>query len=223
MSPARAAGPTTMSIVTTDLWTLIHAERAALVDDLADLTPEQWATRSLCADWTVEETVAHLSAAASTGRLRWLRSAIGARFDFALHNRRRLDEQLGATPEETLARFRSVISSTTSPPGPVEMWLGEVVVHGGDVRRPLGRVRTYPMSTLMPLATFFAKQNSTVRSRSNAAGLRLEATDGPFATGPADAPRVAGPTLALVMAMAGRAAFCDDLDGPGVATLRARS
>jgi uncharacterized protein (TIGR03083 family) len=212
-----------MSIVTTDLWTLIHAERAALVDDLADLTPEQWATRSLCADWTVEETVAHLSAAASTGRLRWLRSAIGARFDFALHNRRRLDEQLGATPEETLARFRSVISSTTSPPGPVEMWLGEVVVHGGDVRRPLGRVRTYPMSTLMPLATFFAKQNSTVRSRSNAAGLRLEATDGPFATGPADAPRVAGPTLALVMAMAGRAAFCDDLDGPGVATLRARS
>jgi uncharacterized protein (TIGR03083 family) len=212
-----------MSIVTTDLWTLIHAERAALADDLADLTPEQWATRSLCADWTVEETVAHLSAAASTGRLRWLRSAIGARFDFALHNRRRLDEQLGATPEETLARFRSVISSTTSPPGPVEMWLGEVVVHGGDVRRPLGRVRTYPMSTLMPLATFFAKQNSTVRSRSNAAGLRLEATDGPFATGPADAPRVAGPTLALVMAMAGRAAFCDDLDGPGVATLRARS
>lgn len=222
MSPEAGAGPTTMTTVTTDLWALIHAERAALADDLADLTPEQWATRSLCADWTVEETVAHLVAGARIGPLRWFRSVLGARGNFERHNARRLAEHRGATPEETLARFRSVISSTTSPPGPVEMWLGEIVVHGGDVRRPLGRVRAHPMSTLMPLATFFAKQNSTVRSRSNAAGLRLEATDGPFATGPEDAPRVAGPTLALVMAMAGRAAFCDDLDGPGVATLRGR-
>jgi hypothetical protein len=33
---------------------------------------------------------------------------------------------------------------------------------------------------------------------------------------------VEGPTLALVMAMTGRAAYCDDLTGEGVAELRAR-
>lgn len=33
---------------------------------------------------------------------------------------------------------------------------------------------------------------------------------------------VSGPAIALIMAMTGRSAFCDDLDGPGVATLRER-
>ena len=45
-------------------------------------------------------------------------------------------------------------------------------------------------------------------------GLRLHATDGPFAVG--SSPLVTGPTLALMMAMAGRAAYCDELDGDGV-------
>lgn len=219
MTPPGPDGPTVM---TTDLWPLIHAERAALAEDLADLTPGQWATRSLCTDWSVEETVAHLVAGASIGPLRWFRSVIGARGDVDRHNARRLAEHRKDTPAETVAHFRSVVSSTTSPPGPDEVWLGEIVVHGEDVRRPLGLVRVYPQSTLTPLAEFFARQNSTVRSRSCAAGLRLEATDGPFATGPEDAPLAQGPTLALVMAMAGRVAFCDDLDGPGVTTLRAR-
>ena len=166
--------------------------------------------------------MAHLVAGAGIGPLRWIRSVLGARGDFDRHNARRLAEHRGSTPAGTLARFRSVLSSTTSPPGPVQMWLGEIVVHGEDVRRPLGLVRAYPPSTLVRLAEFFATQNSTVRSRSAIAGLRLEATDGPFTAGPDDAPLVGGPTLALVMAMAGRAAFCDDLEGPGVPTLRAR-
>ncbi len=221
MSPARVAGPTRVTTEPTDLWARIHAERAALADDLEALAVGPWGARSLCTDWTVEETVAHLVAGASIGPLRWFRSVLGARGSVDRHNARRLAEHRGRTPAETLERFRSVVPSTTSPPGPVEMWLGEIVVHGEDVRRPLGLVHAHPASTLTLLATFFAKQNSTVRSRSTAAGLRLEATDGPFTAGPDDALRVTGPTLALVMAMAGRAAFVDDLAGPGVRTLRA--
>ncbi|NYD37658.1 hypothetical protein [Actinomycetospora corticicola] len=79
-----------------------------------------------------------------------------------------------------------------------------------------------PESTLTPLAAFFAKQNSTVRSRSTSEGVRLAATDGPFSAGPDDGPPVSGPTLALIMAMAGRPAFCDDLTGPGVDVIRSR-
>ncbi|MCD2192485.1 maleylpyruvate isomerase family mycothiol-dependent enzyme [Actinomycetospora endophytica] len=208
--------------MTTGIWPAIRVERASLVADLSDLTPEQWATHSLCTDWTIEETVAHLSAAASVGRLRWFRSAIGARFDFALHNRRRLDEQLGATPAETLAILRSKIDSTVRPMGDERAWLGEVVVHGADIRRPLGLPPTTPLSASTAVAEFYASRDFAVPSRTTAAGLRLVADDGPFTAGSDDDPLVTGPTLALVLAMAGRAAFCDELSGPGVATLRDR-
>lgn len=83
--------------------------------------------------------MAHLTAAASTPFLAWLRSMAGARFRPAVHNQRRLKEHLGAT-------------------------------------------------------------------------------DGPFTTGAG--PLVTGPTLALVLAMAGRASAYEELEGPGVTKLR---
>lgn len=203
-----------------DLWAAVHAERAALAEDLAALTPDQWATTSLCGSWTVEEVVAHLSAAAATGRLRWLGSVLAARFDTDVHNARRLAEHRGATPAQTLERFRSLITSTTAAMGPTAAWLGEVVVHAQDIRRPLG-VGTVPTTRVVTeVARFYAARDFAVNSRTAVKGLRLVATDGPFTAG--DGPLVTGTTLALTMAMAGREVYCDDLSGPGVPTLRAR-
>jgi uncharacterized protein (TIGR03083 family) len=202
------------------LWAAAHAERAALAEDLAGLDDAQWAQPSLCGRWTVEEVVAHLTAAASTGRLRWLLSVLGARFDFDLHNARRLAEHRGTTPAETLERFRRVIGTSTGPSGDTAAWLGEVVVHAQDIRHPLGITRTPAMASVTEVARFYARRDFTVTSRSTVAGLRLEATDGPFATG--TGPLVSGTTLALTMAMAGRVAYCDELTGPGLATLRER-
>ncbi|WP_089157878.1 maleylpyruvate isomerase family mycothiol-dependent enzyme [Micromonospora sp. NBS 11-29] len=203
-----------------ELWSLAHAERAALADDLAGLDAAQWARRSLCGRWTVEEVVAHLTAAASLGRVRWLASVLGARFDFDLHNDRRLAEHRGVDPGETLARFRRIVGSTTSTFGPTEAWLGEVVVHAQDIRRPLGLARTPPVEAVTPVARLYAARDFTVAGHSAVAGLRVEATDGPFTAGAG--PLVSGTTLALTMAMAGRAAYCDDLTGPGAAVLRRR-
>ena len=202
------------------LWSLAHVERAALAEDLADLDDVQWARPSLCGRWVVEDVVAHLTAAASVGRRRWIASVVGARFDFDRHNDRRLAEQRGSTPAETLDRFRQVVGSTTAAPGPTAAWLGEVVVHAQDIRRPLGLPRTPSVEAVTEVARFFARRDFTVASRSAVAGLRLEATDGPFSTG--DGPEVRGTTLALTMAMAGRSAYCDDLTGPGAPTLHAR-
>ncbi|GAB7191184.1 maleylpyruvate isomerase family mycothiol-dependent enzyme [Kineococcus sp. NUM-3379] len=202
------------------LWAAAHAERAALAEDLAGLDEARWAQPSLCGRWTVEEVVAHLTAGAVTGRLRWLASVLGARFDFDLHNQRRLAEHRGATPAETLERFRRVIPSSTGPSRDTAAWLGEVVVHAQDVRRPLGIDRTPPVAAVTEVARFFARRDFTVASRTAVRGLRLEATDGPFAVGAG--PLVSGTTLALTMAMAGRGAWCDDLTGPGVPALRAR-
>jgi uncharacterized protein (TIGR03083 family) len=202
------------------LWSLAHAERAALAEDLAELGDDQWAQRSLCGRWVVEEVVAHLTAAASIGPLRWVASMLGARFDADLHNARRLAEHRGRTPAETLERFRGTVTSTTAASGHTAAWLGEVVVHAQDIRRPLGVQRSPSIEAVTEVARFFSRRDFTVASRSAVAGLRLEATDGPFTTG--EGPLVVGNTLALTMAMAGRRDYCDDLTGPGVPTLRDR-
>ncbi|MFB0834622.1 maleylpyruvate isomerase family mycothiol-dependent enzyme [Arthrobacter halodurans] len=202
------------------LWALAHAERAALAEDLAGLGPGQWRRESLCGGWDVEQVVAHLTAAASLNGWRWVRSMAGARFRPDVHNRRRLEEHRGGTPDETLDRFRAVVGSSVAPSRDTAAYLGEVVVHAQDIRRPLGIPRVPRVEALTPVAEFYARRNFTVDSRTRAAGLRLQADDGPFASG--TGPLVTGPTLALVMAMAGREAYLEDLDGPGVPHLRSR-
>jgi len=202
------------------LWELAHAERTVLAEDLSGLNAEQWRHGTLCGRWDVEEVVAHLTAAASLSQWRWVRSMLGARFRVDVHNQRRLVEHRGDTPAETLERFRAIIGSTTAPSGHTPAYLGEVVVHAQDIRQPLGLSRTPGVDALTPVADFFARRNFTVASRTAVAGLQLRADDGPFAT--STGPLVTGSTLALVMSMAGRAPYVEQLAGPGVPTLRAR-
>jgi uncharacterized protein (TIGR03083 family) len=202
------------------LWALAHAERAALVNDLSGLSDDQWRHNTLCGRWDVEDVVAHLTAAASLNQWQWVRSMVGARFRADVHNQRRLVEHRGSTPAETLDRFQAVIGSTTAPSGHTPAYLGEVVVHAQDIRQPLGLPRTPDVDALTPVADFFARRNFTVASRTTVAGLQLRADDGPFAT--STGPLVTGSTLALVMSMAGRAPYVDELDGPGVPILRSR-
>ena len=203
-----------------ELWTLAHSERAALAEELAGLGAEQWRHDTLCGEWDVEQVVAHLTAAASLNQWQWLRSMLGARFRPDVHNQRRLAEHCGSTPAETLERFRAVITSTTAPSQHTPAYLGEVIVHAQDIRQPLGLARTPSIEALTPVADFFAQRNFAVASHTHAADLQLRADDGPFAAG--TGPLVTGPTLALVMSMAGRAPYLAELDGPGVPTLRSR-
>jgi uncharacterized protein (TIGR03083 family) len=203
-----------------DIWSLVHAERAALAADLAEMTDQQWATPSLCTGLTVRQVLAHLTAGASLNPVRWMAGVIRCRFDFDKQVEMRLAEQLGATPAETLARFRRVVTSTTKAPVPIIAMLGEAIVHAEDIRRPLGIQRVYPITTLTQLANYYQGSDLVVPAKGRIAGLRLQASDGPFATG--SGPLVSGSTLALIMAMTGRATYCDELDGDGVATLRAR-
>ncbi|MFD3523953.1 maleylpyruvate isomerase family mycothiol-dependent enzyme [Streptomyces sp. NPDC058653] len=202
------------------VWSLIHAERAALADDLRDLTDEQWSTRSLCDELTVREVLAHLTSAAGLNPVRWLAGVIRCRFDFDKQVAMRLAEQLGASPAETLERFRRIVPSTTKPPVPVLAVLGETVVHGQDIRRPLGIHRDHPVEVVAQVAEYYAGTDLVVPAKGRVDGLRLVANDGPFTTG--SGPLVSGTTVALVMAMTGRAAYCDDLEGEGVGLLRER-
>ncbi|MEU1482832.1 maleylpyruvate isomerase family mycothiol-dependent enzyme [Streptomyces sp. NPDC005752] len=202
------------------IWPLIHSERAALAGDLASLSEDQWSAPSLCAELTVREVLAHLTAGASLDSVRWLAGVLRCRFDFDKQVAMRLAEQLGASPGETLGRFRHVVLSTTKPPLPVVAMLGETIVHGEDIRRPLGIHRDYPMATVTQVADHYRSSDMVVLARGRIRGLRLVACDGPFTAGAG--PLVSGTTLALVMAMTGRTSYLDDLEGDGVEVLRRR-
>ena len=47
-----------------DPWPTIHAERAAVADDLQAPSDAQWTTPSLCADWSVRDVLGHMTATA---------------------------------------------------------------------------------------------------------------------------------------------------------------
>jgi uncharacterized protein (TIGR03083 family) len=203
----------------TDFSQIQQRELAALVDDLSVISLRQWRSTTLCDDWDVEEVLAHLGAAATTTRWGWIRSMIAARFDPDVHNRRRLEEFRGADPHETLERFRHVgpiaLPVQSSPAG-----LGEVVVHGEDIRRPLGLRHVPDAAGLLAVARFFATKNFAVNSMTLVKGLALQATDADFREGAG--PEVRGPLLSLVMVMAGRRVFLPDLSGDGAAVLSRR-
>lgn len=98
--------------------------------------------------------------------------------------------------------------------------LGEVVVHGDDIRRPLGL--SYPPNpeAVTPCLDMYCKASFPLGSKKRIAGLHLVATDIDWTHG--DGPTVSGPALALLSAMTGRAAALDSLTGDGLTTLRRR-
>ncbi|MET8876521.1 maleylpyruvate isomerase N-terminal domain-containing protein [Nocardia sp. NPDC004604] len=156
---------------------MAHAERAALADDLADLNESQWAQQSLCGQWTVEAVVAHLTAGASNGRLRWLVRVVSARFDFEKHN----DRQLAGHVAPPRPRLGAIPSSRHQHHCGVRAYSGMARGGGRPRRRPLWMLREPSIEAATEVAHFYASRDFTVPSRSMIEGLRLEATDGPFA------------------------------------------
>lgn len=204
----------------TDYWKLIHAERARLLNLLEGLEPDQWRARTLCADWSVDDVIAHLSAAADTGRWAWIRSIVTAGFNPAKHNSRLLSRYQGRTPEETLETYRSLVGATTVPTRDYPAFLGEVIVHGQDIAQPLGLPLTPSHGALLEVARYFAAKDFAINSKTLVKGLTLEAADADFRVG--SGPLVRGTLLDLVVAMAGRPAFAASLEGEGAKELQHR-
>jgi uncharacterized protein (TIGR03083 family) len=202
-------------------WPLIHQEREALADDLATPTSEQWSTQSLCPGWTVRDALGHLIATAKTTQGSFLANLARARFRFNDMNAALIRRESTPEPAAGLAEFRRHITDTTRPPGPAEAMLGEIVVHGEDIRRPLGITHKYPSEALTRVADFYKGSNLLIGTKRRIAGLTLRATDTGWTTG--TGPEVAGPHLSLLLAMTGRSAALADLSGDGLATLRSRA
>ncbi len=203
-----------------DVWPIVHAERAALIDDLQSLDAAQWEEPSLCAGWTVHDVAAHLVDTARTTRLRFVAGLAWARFDFHRQNARGVQRHRGASPQETLERLRSVASRRSTPPAPLDSRLVEEVVHGEDIRRPLGLSHSYSQEAVLRSLRLQARTPEAFGgARELVSGVRLTATDADVSIG--DGPDVTGPALSLLLAVSGRRVALDDLDGPGIPALTA--
>ncbi|WP_428957309.1 maleylpyruvate isomerase family mycothiol-dependent enzyme [Streptomyces sp. cg35] len=207
--------------MTGDVWPLVHAERAALIDDLAGLSDEQWETPSLCDGWTVHDVVAHLSDSARTTRLGFVFRLARARFDFDRHNTLGLARERKGAPQETLDRYRRAATRTSRPPAPLDSRLVEEVIHGEDIRRPLGTTRAYPLEAVVRALRLQARTPASFGGAKELLGsIRLTATDADLTVG--TGPEATGPVLSLLLAVCGRRVALDELGGRGVGELAAR-
>jgi uncharacterized protein (TIGR03083 family) len=203
-----------------DLMPMIHAERQSLADFLPTISAEQWTAPTACDKWNVQQVVGHLIAAARITAPHFFAGFIGTGFSFDKFVDKDLRPYAAGSPAEVMERFQGIITSTRKPPGPAYVALGEIMVHGEDVRRALGSRGDHPAEHLTTLAELYKKTGAPVHGKRRTAGLRLRATDVDWATG--DGPEVAGPAMSLIRAMTGRADAFADCEGPGVETMRAR-
>jgi uncharacterized protein (TIGR03083 family) len=204
----------------TDLWGLIHPERQALLNDIAELNDEQWNTPSLCAAWTVRDTLAHLTSAAKMTPGRYIGSWVRAGFRFNAMNEKGIVAQRGSNPAETVAAFKSQLTATAHPPGPLQAMVSETVIHSEDIRRPLGIPHAYTPEALVVVANFVTGGIGFLGGKRRSKGLKFTASDADWTHG--DGPEVSGPFASILLTLTGRKAGLADLSGGGVATLAER-
>jgi uncharacterized protein (TIGR03083 family) len=121
---------------------------------------------------------------------------------------------------DVLGAFKAAMGRSTAPPGPTLTWLGETLVHGDDIRRPLGIKYAYPADAAAAVADSYSSTNLVMGAKKRIAGVKLVATDTDWSHG--DGPEASGPMMALLMVIAGRKPALADLSGDGVATLSSR-
>jgi uncharacterized protein (TIGR03083 family) len=200
---------------TAGLKELARAERADLAAFLAELTPQQWQSPSLCAGWTVKDVVAHIISYEELGVVDLVSRFVKGRIVHA--NQVGVDEYARLSTDQLL----DFLNRHLDPSGLTAGFGGMIAlvdgtIHHQDIRRALNRPRVIPadrLTRVLPLIPGNPRLGAGRRIR----GLRLRATDVDWAHG--RGAEVTGPGEALMMAMTGRRAGLDELDGPGKATL----
>lgn len=203
-----------------DVWPIVHAERAALIADLELLTDAQWDVPSLCEGWSVHDVVAHIIDTAMTTRLGFVFGLARAGFDFDRQNAEGVERERGPDPAATLRTLREVAGRTWTPPAPMDSRIVEMVVHGEDIRRPLGIIRHYPPDAVARALQLQARTRVGFGgAKEHLSSVRVIATDSDVAVGVG--PEVHGPSLSLLLALSGRRVALAELHGPGVDVLTA--
>lgn len=205
-----------------DTFAEIADERRAVADVLSGLTEEQQATASLCAAWTVHDVAAHLVMPLEVSMPRFLVTMLACRGDFDRANVRLTRQQARRPFAEIVEVLHRRAASRFTPPGSgPEAPLTDLLVHGLDIRWPLGLTRDLPEERVKTSLTFLTSRSARgLVAKGSLDGLRFEADDLDWTHG--QGPVVNGRAEALLLAFTGRHAALDVLNGDGLATLRAR-
>ena len=193
-------------------------ERRRIAHLLDGLDDAQLATSSLCAGWDVKTVAAHIVSTVTDGTPAFVRLALRrGSISRAIDEMARRGAQLPAA--EIAVRLRACADRRISPPlsGPLGP-LADVLVHGGDIRIPLGLLFA-PDPQLAALAMDFLTGPWPLGfvPKARLRGISLRANDISQAWG--SGAEIQGPVAALLLAACGRTALLHLLDGPGLATL----
>jgi uncharacterized protein (TIGR03083 family) len=201
-------------------WKLIHSARGATADSLAELSPDQWASPSLCAGWSVQDTAGHIVVGGEQTPVRFMAGMASNLFRFNTMVDRQARKVGARPPAEIVDRLRATAETTNRPPAPVMAMLGEIVVHSEDIRNAVDLPAKADEEAVAACLELFSGANFPVGTKRRIAGCRLVATDVGWSHG--TGPEVSGPGLSLLLAITGRAAGLEGLSGEGLPTLQHR-
>jgi uncharacterized protein (TIGR03083 family) len=200
----------------------VAAERRSIADLIEGLNADQLATASLCAGWDVKTVAAHLVSDFADGFWRFMVSgfrhgSIDQGID-ALARRR----ALAASAAEIAQTLRARADHRLSPPltGPLS-GLTDVLIHGADMRIPLGIPhQPNPFDVALVLDFLTGPTQLGFFPRRRLRGIALCDDDTGRMWGDGDTIR--GPGVAVMLAVCGRTIAFDRLTGPGLPLLQSR-
>lgn len=195
--------------------------RRSIATLIARLDTDQLGTPSLCAGWDVKTVAAHLVSDFVDGFWGFLVSGVrhgsmNRGIDALARRRAR------ASAAEIAETLRSRADYRLSPPvtGPLS-GLTDVLVHGADIRIPLGLAhRPDPQQVTWVLDFLTSPRQFGFFPQRRLRGLALLDEDTGRTWGEGQV--IAGPGVALMLAVCGRTVAFDDLSGDGVSVLRSR-
>jgi uncharacterized protein (TIGR03083 family) len=203
------------------IFTAVTNERRQIADLIAGLDDAELATPSLCSGWDVKTVAAHLVSVFADSFGVFMKTALRRR------SMARAIDQLArrraqSPVAEIVGALRDNADYRLSPPlfGPLDP-LADILVHGGDIRIPLGLPFT-PDPELVGLAMDFLTGTWPFGfvPLGQLRGIRLCANDIAQCWG--TGLEIRGPAAALMMAVSGRTVLLPVLEGPGVDVLRRR-
>jgi uncharacterized protein (TIGR03083 family) len=203
-------------------WRTIDRQRETLADLLESLSPSEWSVPSLCAGWTVRDVAAHLSLAATARPAEVLSYLVKSRGSFDTTIREAtLDRARRRSNAQIVADLRGIVGSRKLAPG--TLWrdpLLDILVHGQDIVRPLGRSIHSPPEAAHVAASWVWQRRFPFFPARHLRGLRLVADDVDWARG--TGAELRGPVVSLLLLSTGRPAGLAELSGPGLDVARTR-
>jgi len=183
-------------------------ERDRLVTDLRTLAPADWERPSLCEGWAVRDVVGHLIGVWTSWQrglpivIGLLRHGFRPNVWIGSDARRRA---AGRSPDSLIADVAATRSETTigarfHPLAGIS--ISEWVIHGQDIRRPLGIPHPISADRLITVADTLTARLPYPLGRARRSPRRYEATDADWSWGTGEVVRA--PLEEIVMRLAGR-------------------